>query len=246
MAATRRARGEGAATGGPVLSEAAYHQIKRAIIRCELEPGRPVTEEQLAARYGVGRAAVRAALKRLFQEQLIQNPTRNRYVIAPITLRHITELFDVRLLLEPASARLAAGRVAPELLARLRELSGSRYVVGDHDSATAFLSVNTEFHALVAEASGNQLLAGLVRDLLDKVERVQHLGHLLRDRNEAAVHEHHELVEALAVGDGPRAERVMADQIRDARAFVIEALMLSPNVQSVNVLGPIVAGGIEW
>ena len=245
MAVGRTVRAEAAGAGGQVLSEAAYRLIKRGIICCELEPGRQVTEEQLAARFGVGRAAVRAALKRLFQDQLIQNLTRNRYVIAPITLRHINELFDVRLLLEPACARLAAGRIEPGVAERLRELSESRYVVGDHESATAFLSVNTEFHALVAQASGNQLLAGLVRDLLDKVERVQHLGHLLRDRNEAAVHEHHELVEALIGGDGARAERVMADQIRDARAFVIEALMLSPNVQSVNVLGPIGSNGTE-
>ena len=245
MVVEQKARAEAVGAAGQVLSETAYRLIKRGIICCELEPGRQVTEEQLAARFGVGRAAVRAALKRLFQDQLIQNLTRNRYVIAPITLRHINELFEVRLLLEPAGARLAAGRIDPSLAARLQELSESRYTVGDHESAAAFLLTNTEFHALVAEASGNQLLAGLVRTLLDKVERVQHMGHLLRDRNEAAVHEHHELVEALLAGDGARAERVMADQIRDARAFVIAALMLSPSVQSVNVLGPVAANGAE-
>ncbi len=49
------------------LAESAYQLIKRAIIRCDLEPGQQVREEQLADRFGVGRATVRPALKRLYQ-----------------------------------------------------------------------------------------------------------------------------------------------------------------------------------
>src|SRR6185503_11725260 len=117
------------------------------------------TEEQLAALYGVGRAAVRAALKRLCQEKLVEVALRQRYVIAPITLRHVNELFAVRALLEPAAARLAAGRIDVAHLRRLEELCQARYVVGDAESARAFLRLNTEFHSTVVRAAGNELLA---------------------------------------------------------------------------------------
>ena len=223
---------------GGALADTAYRRIKRAIIRCELEPGLQVTEEYLAGRFGVSRAAVRPALKRLYQEQLIRLATRKRYVIAPITLKHARELYELRLLLEPAAARLAADRIDPDQLRRLNELCEAHYRVGDRASAEAFLRANTEFHITIARASGNDLMAEVIAGLLDRAERLNHLSHLLHDRNEAAYHEHHELVDALVAGDGERAERVMARQIEDARAFVLEALTSSPSVQAVNVTGP--------
>jgi len=221
-----------------VLADTAYKQIKRAIIRCELEPGLQVTEEYLAGRVGVSRAAVRPALKRLYQEQLIRLATPKRYVIAPITLKQARDLYELRLLLEPVVARLAAGRIEPEQVRRLGELCQAHYHVGDRASAEAFLQANTEFHVSIARASGNDLMAEVIAGLLDRAERLNHLSHQLHDRNAAASDEHHELVDALSVGDGERAERVMARQIQDARAFVLEALSSSPSVQAVNVTGP--------
>jgi DNA-binding GntR family transcriptional regulator len=220
---------------GRSLGDQAYASIKAAVIQCTLQPGEPVTEEQLAALYGVGRAAVRAALKRLCQEKLVELALRQRYVIAPITLRNVNELFAVRALLEPAAARLAAGRIDAAHLRRLEELCQARYVVGDAESARAFLRLNTEFHSTVVRAAGNEVLADTLVGVLEKIERVHHLGHLLRDRNEQAFHEHHDLVEALLDGDGERAFQITGDQIEAARRFAIDALLLSPSIQSVNV-----------
>jgi DNA-binding GntR family transcriptional regulator len=227
--------GEEDPNDGRSLADRAYTSIKRAVIRCELEPGEPVTEEQLAAQYGVGRAATRGALKRLCQERLVEVALRQRYIVAPITLRQVDELFELRALLEPAAARRAAGRIDAEHLRRLEELCQARYVVGDAESASAFLSLNTEFHTTVVRASGNDLLADAVVSVLEKIERVHHMGHLLRDRNEQAFHEHHDLVEALVAGDGERSEEITRTQIDSARRFAIDGLLASPSVQMVNV-----------
>ena len=216
------------------LTDTAYELIKRDIVHCELEPASQVTEEQLGGRYDVGRAAVRSALKRLCQEKLV-TLTRRGYFIAPITLKHVNDIFQMRTVLEPAAARLAAGNVDAALIRHLDELCQAHYKPGDPKSAEDFLSVNTEFHLAIAGATGNELLFDTLASLFDKVERVHHLGHILHDRNEEAYHEHHELVEALVAGDGEAAERVMADQIEAARTFVIDAMVASPSVQSVNV-----------
>jgi DNA-binding GntR family transcriptional regulator len=234
---------DGVETPQRSLAETAYALIKRAIIRCDLEPGQQVTEEQLAERFGLGRAAVRPALKRLYQEQLVQTISRQRYVVPPITLKEAHDLVELRLLLEPAAARKAAGRVDPIRLKRLNELCCAQYQLGDRESAEAFLRANTEFHVTVARASGNEIMAEVIANLLDREERLNHLAHVLHDRNADAYHEHHELVEALVAGDGERAEQVMADQIRAARAFVIEALTSSPSIQSVNVTRSVTPNG---
>jgi len=220
------------------LTEVAYARIKRAIIRCDLEPGRQVTEEQLAERFEISRAAVRPAIKRLFQEQLVQTISRQRYIIPPITLKDAQDLFELRLLIEPAAAKRAAGRVDAAQLGRLDQLCRAQYELGDRESAEAFLRANTEFHVTVARASGNELMAEVIANLLDREERFNHLSHVLHDRNDAAYHEHHELVEALVAGDGGRAENVMAEGIRSARLFVVEALMSSLAILSANVVKP--------
>ena len=61
------------------LAETAYQFIKRDIIRCDLEPGRQITEQQLAKRYDVTRAVVRPAIKRLYQQQLIQTVSQQLF-----------------------------------------------------------------------------------------------------------------------------------------------------------------------
>jgi DNA-binding GntR family transcriptional regulator len=221
------------------MAQTAYEMIKRAIIRCDLEPGQQVTEEQLAERFGLSRATVRPALKRLYQEQLVQTITRQRYVIPAITLKDAQDLFELRLLLEPIAARRAAGRVDQAQLTRLNELCCAHYELGDRESAEAFLRANTEFHVTVARASGNALMAEVIASLLDREERLNNIAHLLHDRNDAAYHEHHVLVEALVAGDGDRAEQVMAEGIRSARMFVLEALMSSPSIQGTNVTKPV-------
>jgi len=139
-------------TIGRPLVDQAYFAIKRSVIDCELAPGESITEEQLAQQYRVGRAAVRAALKRLTQEKLVDIGVRQRYTVTPLTLRHVNELFAVRALLEPHAARLAAGRIDAAHLRRLDELCQARYVVGDIFSARAFLRLNTEFHTTIARA----------------------------------------------------------------------------------------------
>lgn len=222
----------------PSQAETAYDLIKRAIIRCDLAPGQQITEEQLAERFGVGRAAVRPALKRLYQEQLVQTMTRQRYVIPSITLKDAYDLFELRLLLEPVAARRAAGRVDPVQLHRLNELCAAQYQLGDRDSAEAFLRANAEFHVTVARASGNTMLAEIIANLLDREQRLNHLAHMLQDRNADAYHEHHDLVAALVAGDGARAEQVMSDGILSARTFVVEALTSSPSIQLANVTAP--------
>ncbi len=223
-------------TSDQPLNVTAYAAVKRDIVRCELRPGSLVTETALATRYDVGRAAVRSALNRLFQEGLVQPVPRQGYRIAPITFKTVRDLFAVRVLLEPEAACLAAAQAGPSELERLAELcNAARYQLGDSASAEEFLRLNTAFHVGIARASGNERLAGIIASLLDEMERLFHLGLMLRDRNDEMYHEHHDLVDALTAGDGERAARVVIEQIEAARRMVTEALLSSDSILTMNL-----------
>jgi DNA-binding GntR family transcriptional regulator len=220
---------------GIQLKRLAYDWIKRDIVRCFLEPGREISEAQLAARYKLGKAPIRMALARLEHEGLTRAIPRRGYLIAPISIKDVADTFEVRMLLEPATARLAAGRVDADHLRRLDALCRAGYRPGNRASESRFLRANREFHVTIARGSGNERLGQALSSLLDEMERLFHLGLSLRNRTEEMRHEHKALVDALAAGDGSAAERIAAEQIEAARKMVMDAIFSSPGILKVNI-----------
>ena len=205
---------------------AAHERLRHAIVRLELEPGAPVSEAQLVARFGFSKAAIRAALARLRAERLVLAEPRRGHVIAPLTIRDVGEIYDLRLLLEPPAAAAAAGRIAPDELAHLRARSEPALDLDDPASVERFMEANRAVHVAVATAGGNRRAALIVARLLDDSERARLValragagGRGLRARDE-----HRALLAALEAGDGEEAARLMAAAIRAFRDELLDAL----------------------
>jgi DNA-binding GntR family transcriptional regulator len=217
------------------LATTAYEIIKRDIIRCRLEPGSRVSKAQLIERYGLGEAAVREALSRLGQEQFVRALPREGYEITPVTLKQIYDLFETRLVIEPAVARLAAGQVDANQVRALDDDHARHFGAVDGDELEAYVSANAAFHLEIARATGNDRLLGIMAGLLDEMERVMLLSYLLGTRPVDSDTSHAALVEALIAGDKERAGEVMTCQLRQARQFVLDALLFAPSLQTVNL-----------
>jgi DNA-binding GntR family transcriptional regulator len=205
---------------------AAHERLRHAIVRLELEPGAPVSEAQLVARFGFSKAAVRAALARLRAERLVLAEPRRGHVIAPLTIRDVGEIYDLRLLLDPPAAAAAAGRIASDELAHLRARSEPALDLDDPASVEQFMEANRAVHVAVATAGGNRRAALIVARLLDDSERARLValragagGRGLRARDE-----HRALLGALEAGDGEEAARLMAAAIRAFRDELLDAL----------------------
>lgn len=205
---------------------AAYQRLRRAIVRVELAPGTVISEAQLGDRFGLSKAAVRAALARLRADGLVLAEPRRGHVIAPLTMRDVREIYDLRLLLEPPAAEAAAGRISRADLIRLRSLCAPVPDLDDDASAEHFLRANRDIHLSIAGASGNRRAAAIVARLLDDSERAR----LIALRAGAAEHgvrahtEHLALLDALEDGDGALAARLMTDAIQSFREELIQAL----------------------
>ena len=219
----------------PSLADAAYAAVRGAIVRCEMEPGRHFTEAEVAQRFDIGRATVRVVLNRLAQERFVQVLPREGYLVTPITLKQVQDLFGARMLIEPPIARLAAGAFTGEQLAELRALNEVRYDIDDPASIAALLEANTKFHVAIARGTGNERLVIMIADLLGEMERVLHFGYTLGDRNQETYYEHLDLLDALSTGDGPRAEQLVIDHLTFDRRVLLDALLASPGLQTVNL-----------
>ncbi|HEX4748979.1 MAG TPA: FCD domain-containing protein [Bryobacteraceae bacterium] len=219
-------------SGRPQLNRIAFDRIKQDIIRCVLEPGKQVTEAQLAGRYALGKAPIRAALLGLCQSGFVRAIPRRGYAITAVTVGDVQDITQVRLLLEPTAARLAAGRIGSEDLARLNALCHVRYTPGERSRASA-VAAHRELHLLIARSSGNDKLAGLLSELYDQVERLIHLC-ISRVIPEEMLG-YQPLVEALAAGDGDLAARLMVEQIELGRKRIMDALLSSSHEAEVDM-----------
>jgi DNA-binding GntR family transcriptional regulator len=205
---------------------AAYERLRHAIMRLELAPGGGVSEAQLVDAFGFSKAAVRAALARLRAEGFVVAEPRRGHLIAPLTMRDVLEIYDLRLLLEPPATEAAAGRIGREELARLQALAEPPVDFGDAGSVERFMSANRTIHLAIAEAAGNRRAARIVERLLDDSERAR-LVALRSGAASGGVRARQELQFVLAelqAGDGPRAAQLMAAGIRAFRDELVESL----------------------
>ncbi|MGE5524354.1 MAG: GntR family transcriptional regulator [Rhodospirillaceae bacterium] len=222
----------------PLLSDRAYERIKQGIISCALPPGSEISENRICSLHKLGKAPVRIALNRLAHEGLVRAIPRKGYVVAPVTLKDIQNVFELRLMLEPAAARMAAGKVDSQRLKALEDACCSAYRPGDPKSTSRFLVANKSFHVAIAHATGNARLASAIDQLLDEMTRLLYLGLGLRNRSDEMQHEHKSLVNALIRGDGDTAERICREQIEAARQMVMSAMLASDAVMNMPITAP--------
>lgn len=106
------------------MAEAAYQAIQDRLIRLDIRPGAPVSEDDLCRRLGLGRTPVREALKRLEHERLVVVYPRRGTFATEINVTDLSYICEIRELLEPAAAASAARRATHADRAGFRALAG--------------------------------------------------------------------------------------------------------------------------
>lgn len=218
------------------LADQAYLAIKRDIITCILDPGLQIAQSHLVERYQMGVTPIREALKRLEQEALVQSIPRFGYIIAPVTIEDVQDIFEMRLILEKASARLATQRATQLQLENIQKSAGFTYRYQDHQSYQEFLDLNAEFHTSIAFTTGNRRLSESIGRLLDSMMRIFHLGLELRDSAEEMQSEHLQLAEALTARAADRAEQIMQEQVLRSQQRIEQMLTQRIMVRSQTIL----------
>lgn len=207
-----------------LLREKIYQDLKNDILSGVLPTGETLLVDRLAEKYQTSKMPVREALRLLQHELLVEIVPRIGCYVSHLSLQDVGALFEFRLVVESAAARLAAQRITEEELAHLEHMN-STYRPGDTDSYWEYLRSNREFHYRVALATGNRWLARSVGSLLDQMQRLFFLRLDVRDAAEEMVAEHRRLVAALRARDSALAEKAMVEAIENARQAVIGAIM---------------------
>jgi DNA-binding GntR family transcriptional regulator len=199
------------------LRQSVYDALIDLIIGGDLPPGQHMVETDLARQLGVSRQPIREALHRMEAEGWVDlRPSQGAFVHVPID-SEVDELLDVRALLEAETARLAARAASPVRVARLREICAEGQAAAEQDDLGRAVAANDAFHAEVAAAAGNSVLAELA-DIVGR--RVQWYYRMVApERGHGSWAEHAELTDAIEASDPERASllaRKHTERTRDA------------------------------
>ncbi|MGW7573746.1 GntR family transcriptional regulator [Streptomyces sp. NPDC054765] len=217
-------------------TERAYLAIKRRIIELELEPGAHVTKTELSRLAEAGTMPVREALTRLQRDGLVQVLPRSGYRILPVTLKRTRDLCAFRQLLETEAAGLTAQLGRPESsLARLEELLGATYELGDVASVEAFLRANFEFDTIIANGCGNDMLAQSITRVFDELERVLRITLKSLPFSASAAHGRRVVLEAIRRRDPVAARAAMAARMAGSQSQIIDTLLSSDSITQASI-----------
>jgi DNA-binding GntR family transcriptional regulator len=202
-------------------NESVYAELRRRIMAGHYAPGLQMKEEALAAEMAVSRTPVRTALRRLVDEGLLLNHANRGAFVAEWMQRDIDEVFELRCILEPYAAELAAQRASPEQVSELTAINAQMaalYRRGPADHLAELQALNNSFHHLILMAAQSPRLTVAARALIDWPLIVGSFYVFAADDIQRSIGYHDDLVIAIGDGDARLARTVMESHLR--RSYV--------------------------
>lgn len=145
------------------LVEKTYDALLDAICTGEFRPGDRLGQDEIAERLNVSRQPVNSAIAMLKTQRFVIDTGRRGVEVAPVDARLFESIYQVRAAIEPLAVELATPRLSPETIAQGRGIisEGTRLVqAGD---ARGVLQADIDFHTLIYQLSGNQIILDTMR-----------------------------------------------------------------------------------
>jgi DNA-binding GntR family transcriptional regulator len=236
---------------------ALYAQLSGRIVRGELAPGVHLVEQQLAAELGTGRTPLRAVLQRLVQDGLAiaGGESRSKVLIAPMSSTELLELAAILGALDGLASATVATRTAsqrPPIVSRLRANHGlfARATRAGTDAREELFDLHRTFHGMIVDDAQLHVVANVRAPVALRMQRYEwvHGGAPPADMA-ASVAEHDAVIDAIADGDGERAELAMRTNWNNAarrlRALLPFATSLRSETTMANQLSSVSGMGIR-
>jgi len=206
------------------LPDHVYAVLKQRILSCALPPGERLVEKKLCDELSVSRTPLREALNRLSHEELVSFQPHAGYRVAAISVDGFRNLIELRTIVEPQAAALAAARATAEDIVALRASATLPYDPADDRGFVDYCRANARFHLGVVRTARNPMLENIVMSALDMYQRPTYLriGRQLDPSNPSA--KHHAIVDAIEHHDADAARTVMLGHIRGGGERILEAL----------------------
>jgi DNA-binding GntR family transcriptional regulator len=200
------------------IADQIFEQLERDILSGKYPRGELLTELRLSEELGVSRTPIREAIRRLEQENILEEAGRGVTVVG-ISRQDMLDMYEIRIRIEGLAAEWAAARIGDEELNQIREtLELQRYYTekgGSHSDQIK--NLDSQFHELVYRACGSRALTDTLLGLHKKMTKFRMASVSKQSRALQSVEEHEAILAALSAHDAEAAGEAMTAHVVNAR-----------------------------
>lgn len=206
------------------LPEQIADHIYAAIVGGEYQPGDRIREEALADSFGVSRGPVREALRILERDAVVRVlPNRGAHV-TKLSAREVNDIFEIRKVLMGAMVRRIAKSSGAQIESFATKVAALDRLAAMPDRVTDYVAASVELSLGLAQASGNERLAEIMRSLARQSWRYTQLALSEPGRREESARNWRAIFDALLQGKAEAAGRAMEKLVDDAREEAVKRL----------------------
>lgn len=203
------------------LRNKVYSTIKKRILNGEYPPEYSLIELKLSDEFGVSRTPVREALRQLELDGLVHLVPNKGVFVAEITSKDISDIYEMRMLIEGLGSRWAAKTITDEEKAKMKEILDLCEFYTIKKEYNKVLEFDGRFHDVIFKASKSNPLNLILKQLHEFIQRARKASLFSPGRAEAAFIEHKAIYEAIASGDEDLAEQLTREHIQRAKESLL-------------------------
>lgn len=201
------------------LKNTSYTYIKNKIIDCEYEPGTFLDEKKIIDELGFSRTPIREALNKIEEEGYIQIIPKKGIFITPITMKSITDVFQIREIIEPAALSKFGQNLSMDKISHFKNL----YNKGGYDEDTAN-ELDDNFHSFLISAYNNAYIKNMFDDLQEQNKRVRRMSGKLGNTLDVTFNEHLNILNYLENVELDKAANALYEHITASKRRVLERI----------------------
>lgn len=206
------------------LGRQVYDIITDWLLTGAIAPGERISDRRIAEELGVSRTPVREALIRLERHQIVTTEPRKGTRVRVPTAEDISEIYDVRLLLEGLAAECAAKRISDASLARLQETCDNFEAGIAQGSIESCARADYEFHRTVVLECGHKCVINVLHDFDLTLFAIGSRTPDYISRAHRYLAEHRTIMEALLQRDASAARDALQRHIAGGRDELVHAM----------------------
>jgi DNA-binding GntR family transcriptional regulator len=194
------------------------------IVQGRLAAGERLNERLLTAQLGLSRTPLREAIKVLATEGLVELLPNRGAIVAPMDATRLGEALAVMGALEALAGELACLSASDAQINEIRALHYEMLAYHARGDLAGYFKFNQAIHLKIVKYSGNTVLYNTYRQLNGNVRRARYMANLSKERWDAAVREHGEILAALGARDVKRIKALLSDHLAHKLSSVLAAL----------------------
>ncbi len=191
-----------------MVNKKIYKELKKRIVYLDYKPKQVLNIKELAKEFGVSPMPVREVLILLETEKLVHIIPNNGIYVTDVSFQELKDVFEIRLFLIGLSGRLAAQRITPEELNKLKELLEK---IKQEKNRKTLIQLDAEFHDLVNCSTKNQTLAETLKRLRNQIGRLWFFAKENDAYSQKIPEDFEELIKALENKEQNKSEQIMKD-----------------------------------